>query len=638
MCGICGIYNLDPQHNINKASLEQMTRTLRHRGPDDEGFYLDGSLGLGHRRLSIIDLSPAGHQPMTNEDGRLWIVHNGEVYNYQELRQGLVQRGHDLRSYTDTEVILHLYEEEGPDCVRKLNGMFAFCIWDVRKRTLFAARDHFGIKPFYYTWHGKTFKFASEIKALFSCDSLRPELDSDGLADYLTFQFCLDDKTLFQDVHKLLPGHTLLLNPDGTLDIKKYWDLDFEVDTDHTEEYFEHRLLRLLEDAVRLQLRADVPVGAHLSGGLDSSTVSCLASSLMGTKIHTFSGGFRESPQYDETHYARLLAERIETQHHEVYPTALDFVEIMPSLVYHMDEPAAGPGLFPQYYVSKLASQHVKVVLGGQGGDEIFGGYTRYLAAYLEECLRGGIEGTQEDEKYVVTLDSIVENLSQLQGYQPMLRNFWQEGLFDPPDQRYFRLVDRSRQIRRFIKPDLMRGSNGYSPYQAYCDLFNESDLGSYINKMTRFDMKTLLPALLHVEDRTSMAVSLESRVPLLDYRIAELVAVMPPKVKYKGGRSKHIFREVVQHIVPPEILQRTDKMGFPVPLNEWYRQGPVREFVHDILLGETARQRNLFDTTQVKTLLDSERSYGRNVWGLLSLELWMQIFLDGNHISISYR
>ena len=421
----------------------------------------------------------------------------------------------------------------------------------------------------------------------------------------------------------------MLLKPDGTLKIEKYWDLDFEVDTDHTEEYFEHQLLRLLEDAIRLQLRADVPVGAHLSGGLDSSTVSSLAASLLGGNIHTFSGGFRDAPQYDETNYARMLAEHIQAEHHEIFPTAQDFAEIMPKLIYHMDEPAAGPGLFPQYYVSKLASEHVKVVLGGQGGDEIFGGYTRYLVAYLEECIRGGIEGTQEDDKYVVTFDSIFENLPQLQGYQPMLRNFWSDGLFDPPDQRYFRLVDRSRQIRRFVIPDVMVGSNGYSPAQAYRDLFNEGDLGSYINKMTRFDTKTLLPALLQVEDRTSMAVSLESRVPLLDYRIAELVASMPPKVKYKGGRSKHIFRKIVEHIVPNEILQRKDKMGFPVPLNEWYRQGPARDFVHEILLGSTARQRGLFEMNQVENLLDTERSYGRNIWGLLSLELWMQTFLD---------
>jgi len=608
-----------------------MARTLEHRGPDDEGFLVDGSFGLGHRRLSIIDLSSAGHQPMTNEDERYWIVHNGEIYNYQELRQGLVQRGHKLQLYSDTEVILHLYEEEGPDCVRKLNGMFAFCIWDARERTLFAARDHFGIKPFYYAYSRKTFRFASEIKALFLDGEINAEYNPDGLADYLTFQFCLGSKTLFQNVEKLLPGHTLLVKPNGDLRIQKYWDLDFGVDTNHTETFFEHQLLRLLEDSIRLQLRADVPIGAHLSGGLDSSTVVSLVSSLLGTKIHTFSGGFREGEKYDETSYARLVAASIGAEYHDVFPTALDFANTLPTLVYHMDEPAAGPGLFPQYFVSKLASENVKVVLGGQGGDEIFGGYTRYLVAYLEECIRGGIDGTHEDEKYVVTFDSILENLPQLQGYQPMLQNFWKDGLFESPDQRYFRLVDRSRQIRQFVVPDVLSGSNGYSPFQAYLDLFNQGELGSYINKMTRFDMKTLLPALLHVEDRTSMAVSLESRVPILDYRIAELVASMPPGVKYKGGRSKYIFRKVVEHIVPKEILHRTDKMGFPVPLNEWYRQGPVRDFVHETLLSSTARQRGMFDIDQVKILLDTERSYGRNIWGLLSLELWMQIFLDGH-------
>jgi asparagine synthase (glutamine-hydrolysing) len=272
----------------------------------------------------------------------------------------------------------------------------------------------------------------------------------------------------------------------------------------------------------------------------------------------------------------------------------------------------------------------VKVVLGGQGGDEIFGGYTRYLIAYLEECIRGGIEGTQEEQKYVVTFESILPNLTQLQGYQPLLRYFWKDGLFDSPDLRYFRLLDRSNGVRDLVSPDVASGQNGYNPLETYRDLFNGGECRSLINKMTRFDLKTLLPALLHVEDRTSMAVSLESRVPLLDYRIAELVALMPPMIKYKGGRSKHIFRQVVQHVVPDEISRRDDKMGFPVPLSEWYRQGPVREFVREILLGERARARGLIRTERVGGLLDSERPYGRGVWGLLCLELWMQAFLDG--------
>jgi asparagine synthase (glutamine-hydrolysing) len=630
MCGICGICHCDRQRPVNPEHLAAMSQALHHRGPDDEGMYIQGHIGLSHRRLSIIDLSSSGHQPMSNEDGRIWVTFNGEIYNYLELRQYLVGKGHIFRSHTDTEVIIHLYEEEGPACVRRFNGMFAFVLWDNREQVLFAARDHFGIKPFYYTFQDSTFLFASEIKALLATPMVRASINPTALADYLTFQFCLEDKTLFQHIHKLMPGHILLLQPDGTLVIEPYWQLDFTIDTDHTEEYFTHRLLRLLEDAVRLQLRADVPIGSHLSGGLDSSTVACLASSLLHMPISTFCGGFHEGTDFDETAYARLVGQHVQSLHHEIFPTADDFVECLPHLIYHMDEPAAGPGLFPQYVVSKLASQHVKVVLGGQGGDELFGGYTRYLVAYLEECLRGGIEGSQEDNKYVVTFDSILPNLTELQGYQPMLRYFWEEGLFESSDQRYFRLIDRSNSVRDLVREEALVGSGDYTPFAGFQAIFNTEGIHSLINKMTYFDMQTLLPALLHVEDRTSMAVSLESRVPLLDYRIAELLASMPPVIKYKGGRSKYIFRQVTEHIVPEAISQRRDKKGFPTPLSLWYRQEPVRSFVRETLLSERARNRGLFKTESLTQMLDSESKYGRGIWGLLCLELWMRTFLDG--------
>jgi len=628
MCGICGIFYLDRERRVDAEILTHMTQTLGHRGPDDEGYHLDDNIGLGHRRLSIIDLSPLGHQPMRNEDGSLWIVCNGEIYNYLELRQQLIAQGHSFRSHSDIEVILHLYEDEGPECVNRLNGMFAFAIWDGRKRELFGARDHFGIKPYYYFLNDGCFGFASEIKALFQTGLIQPQLNPTGLADYLTFQFCLGEKTLFKDIYKLLPGHILIMTSDGTLDVKKYWDLDFTIDTDHTERYFEHQLLRLLEDAVRLQLRADVPVGAHLSGGLDSSTITCLASSLLGIPIKTFSGGFKDLPQYDETPYARIAAKKVGTEHYEVFPTADDFVEVMPRLIYYMDEPAAGPGLFPQFFVSKLASQHLKVVLGGQGGDETFGGYTRYLIAYLEQCLKGGIEGTQEDQKYVVTFESILPNLQQLQGYEPLLCYFWKGGLFEPEDRRYFRLIDRSHSTPGLINADILPKKQEYDCFEAYRELFLSTECRSLINKMTRFDMKTLLPALLQVEDRTSMAVSLESRVPLLDRRIVELVASMPPMIKYKGGRSKHIFRQVVRHIVPDDIYNRTDKMGFPVPLNEWFT-GPLKDFIHDTLLSKSAKERGIFTKEGLSDLLKPQEPYSRGIWGALNLELWFQTFID---------
>jgi len=620
---------------VEERLLKGMMGTMGHRGPDDAGYHIEGSLGLGHRRLSIIDLSSRGRQPMGNEDHSLWIVHNGEIYNYLEIREELVARGHTFRSSTDTEVLLHLYEEKGFDCVNHINGMFAFAIWDSRRKTLFAARDHFGIKPFYYTLTDECFLFASEIKALLSTKMIQPELNPTALVDYMTFQFCLGEKTLFKNVHKLLPGHTLVAKPDGTIDVQPYWLLDFSIDTDHTEEYFEHRLQELLLDTMRLQIRSDVPLGAHLSGGLDSSTVACLASSLFERPIKTFTGGFKDGPQYDETPYARIVARHIGSEHLEIFPTPGDFVDAMPRLMYLMDEPEAGPGLFPQYFVSKLAKEHVKVVLGGQGGDETFGGYARYLIAYLEQCIKGGIEGTQEEKKYIVTFESILPNLRQLKGYEPLLNHFWREGLFGPEDQRYFRLICRSEGIGRMVNEEVLPDRAEYDLYENYRELFYSSGCRSLINKVTWFDMKTLLPALLHVEDRTSMGASLESRVPLLDHRIVELVASMPPMAKYKGGRSKHIFRQVIRDLIPSEIYHRTDKMGFPVPLNDWLIKGPVREFVGDLLLGNRVRSRGIIKTDQVEALLNSKRPFGREIWGLICLELWMEIFLDGRIDSV---
>jgi asparagine synthase (glutamine-hydrolysing) len=629
MCGIAGIVHAERERLVERPRLEAMAESLRHRGPDDEGIHIDRGTGLAHRRLSIIDLSELGRQPMSNEEGTVWVVFNGAIYNYLELRQRLLSKGHTFRSHTDTEVLVHLYEEEGAELLRHLNGMFAFAIWDARERRLFAARDRFGIKPFYYAHSDRTFAFASEIKALFRSGIASPRVDRRGLADYLTFQFCLGGKTLFEGVRELPPAHSLTVDADGTFALRRYWDLDFTIDTEISAAGFESRLLQLIEDAVRLQLRADVPVGAHLSGGLDSSTVTSLAAKLLGAPMSTFSGGFHESPEFDETGYARLVAQRSGTDHHEVFPGPEDFVRAMPGLMYSLDQPLAGPGVFPQLLVSRMAREHVKVVLGGQGGDEVFGGYTRYLIAYLEQSIKGGIEGTQEEDKFVVTFDSILPNLRQIDGYQPLLRHFWANGLFESEDRRYMRLIDRSSSMQGYINPEALPAPGEYDLFAEYREFFHAANCKSLINKMTRFDMLTLLPSLLQVEDRTSMAVALESRVPLLDHRIAELVASMPPKVKFNGGRSKHIFRNVVRHIVPPEISARKDKMGFPVPLTPWLRSGPVREFVRDTLLGDHVRRRGFVQVAAIEGVLDGEAAFGRGVWGLLCLELWQQAFFD---------
>ncbi len=634
MCGIVGVIHLDPSHAINRSIVHAMMALLSHRGPDGEGVWGEGPVALGHRRLSIIDLE-AGHQPMANEDKSIWIVFNGEIYNYLELRRELT-RNHTFRTHSDTEVILHLYEELGERCLERLNGMFAFAIWDRRQQRLFAARDRMGIKPFYWTCDGTRFAFASEPKALIGAGLVAADPDVQGLEEYLTFQLCLGSRTLFRHIRKLEPGHYLTFRPlqDQEPSLVRYWDFNYEIDTHHTEDYYTEQLLLVLQDSVRLQLRSDVPVGAHCSGGIDSSTVVCLAAPVYGGEFHTFTGAFRDGPQYDETAYARSVAEHVKSHHHEVWPDWQTFVEVMPRLMYMMDEPAAGPGLFPQYCVSKLAREHVKVVLGGQGGDEMFGGYARYLIAYLEQCLKGVIFGTQDEGRYVVTWESIMPNLSLLRQYKPMLQHLWRDGLFDDMDQRYFRLVSRLDDADSLINRDIWNDQSRLRMMEAFQGVFNNSSTKSYFNKMTNFDLKTLLPALLHVEDRTSMSVSLESRVPLLDHRIADLVTRMPPTVRFKGGDTKRIFRDAVRVLLPDAVFTRKDKMGFPVPLTEWSR-GPLREFLSDILLSSRARQRGIYQVKEVERLLAHERSFGRQVWGLLCLELWFRAFVDREQLPV---
>jgi asparagine synthase (glutamine-hydrolysing) len=631
MCGIAGIVELDRGATAEQRRVEAMMRAIRHRGPDDSGTHFDGPVGLGHQRLSIIDLE-GGHQPMSNEDGSIWIVFNGEIYNHVELRAGL-EREHVFKTRSDTEVILHLYEDLGERCLERLNGMFSFVIWDSRRQRLFAARDRMGIKPFYWTIRDGRYLFASEPKAIFASGLVTPEPDEQSLQQYLTFQFCLGDRTLFKDVRRLEPGHYMLFRPHDDVHptIARYWEVSYELDTHHTETYFVDELRWLLKDAVRLQLRSDVPVGAHLSGGIDSSTVVSLGASQYSGSFHSFTGGFREGPQFDETHYARAVAEQACTTHHEVWPTWEDFRDSVPRLIYMMDEPAAGPGLFPQYMVSKLARENVKVVLGGQGGDEIFGGYARYLIAYLEQCLKGAIYGTQ-DPRHVVTWDNISPNLPLLRQYQPLMQKFWGQGLFDDMDARYYRLIQRLDDSDEVVADGVCDAPSRERLFCEFQSVFNNAGTKSYFNKMTNFDMKTLLPALLQVEDRTSMAVSLESRVPLLDHRIVELVARMAPAVRFKGGDTKRVFRDAVQPLLPEVVYNRQDKMGFPVPIGQWFR-GPLRDFLGDILLSDRARQRGLYRMDGIERMIIREQRFGRQIWGLLCLELWYRAFIDGDEL-----
>ncbi|MFN7096929.1 MAG: asparagine synthase (glutamine-hydrolyzing), partial [Gammaproteobacteria bacterium] len=433
MCGIAGIISLNPNLPLNDI-VSAMNNTIIHRGPDGDGIFRDVFICLGHRRLAIID-PEHGKQPLTTLDGRYTVTFNGEIYNYLELRRELISKGHPIHSYSDTEIIPYAYIEWGKDCVLHFRGMFAFAIWDNKEQELFCARDRIGIKPFYYFFDNNHFIFASEIKALFASGLVKAEYDKQGLQDYITFQFCLQNLTLFKNILKLEPGTWLNLKKQKEkfdLKIRSYWNLSYEVCERQDEKYYTDNLLYLLEESMNLHLRSDVPLGAHLSGGLDSSTVVSLASRILeGNKLKTFTGAFREGLEYDETGYARMVAEATNCDYNEVFISGEDFTSIFPKLIYHMDEPLAGPGLIPQYFVSKLAAEQVKVVLGGQGGDELYVGYARYFIAYLEKCLAAAIWPEQTQLDHGLSLVGMISNLPLLNTYKPMLKHFLSDGLFE---------------------------------------------------------------------------------------------------------------------------------------------------------------------------------------------------------------
>ena len=626
MCGIAGAIDLKrrPIQDLGRR-LEVMNEVQAHRGPDGHAVWKHSSdhVGFAHRRLSIIDLV-TGDQPITDGHGS-WISYNGEIYNYIELREEL--GGDEWRTSSDTEVAMRAYQRWGTDCLNRFRGMFAFSLWDEQTETLFCARDRFGIKPFYYTVVDGVLYFASEIKTLLP---FVPEIETDleGFKDYLCFQFCLGGKTLFKGIKELLPGHFLLVR-DGKVTVSRYWEVYYEPDYYHTAAYFETAIHDLMQESVALHLRSDVPVGAYLSGGLDSSIVASLAVEREGPSFLSFTGRFGEDPAYDESGYARELAEWKGFQVLDIDIGADDFVGSIEKVIYHLDHPVAGPGSFPQYLVSALAAKHRKVVLGGQGGDEIFGGYTRYLVAYFEQCIKGAIEGTMRSGRFVVTYESIIPNLVALKNYKPMLQEFWRDGLFDDLDRRYFRLINRAPSLGGEVNWDAL---GQYDPFEAFRAIFHGANVGheSYFDSMTHFDFKTLLPALLQVEDRVSMAHGLESRVPFLDHRIVELAATIPADIKFENGNMKHVLRTAMRAKLPERIYNRQDKMGFPVPLHEWLGSpGPVRDFVRDVFSTQAARSRQLIDNAAVAGELDGETKFGRKLWGLLSLELWQRAFHD---------
>jgi asparagine synthase (glutamine-hydrolysing) len=629
MCGIFGFLNTGGGPALANEQLAAGLERIRHRGPDGIGTWVaeDGRVGLGHVRLSIIDIA-GGEQPMRSGDGRYTIIYNGEIYNYIELRNELRECAFHTRS--DTEVVLNAYRRWGANCLSRLRGMFAFAIWDAAEQKLFLARDRFGIKPLYWAETPAGLYFASEVKALLPFLEER-KVNKAALSDYFTFQFCLGEKALMHGVHQLPAAHYAVVAFGEMPHPERYWEVHYNIDYDHTERWFTNRLAELMDDSIRMHLRADVEVGSYVSGGTDSSLLAALARPMcQGDRFRIFNGRFLDGPDFDESRYAEALAVEQDMLLHVVDISEQDFVDNIEKVIWHLDQPTAGPGSFPQYMVSRKVGEHIKVVLGGQGGDETFGGYARYLVAYFEQCIKGAIEGTLTNGNFVVTYESIIPNLQTLMQYKPMLREFWKEGLFEERDKRYWRLVNRANTFGGMLAPGVIDQA---ASFEEFGKIFWGKNVGkeSYFDSMTHFDFKTLLPALLHVEDRMSMAHGVESRVPFLDHPLIEFAATIPADIKFQGGELKRLLRVVFSGRLPKAIVKRKDKMGFPVPLNLWLKRGGVaRDFIGDLFGSEKARTRPYLNGKLcVDAVLDSQGAYGRNLWALLSLELWHRQFLD---------
>jgi asparagine synthase (glutamine-hydrolysing) len=627
MCGIAGQISIGNQPIVALSQkLDVMSDLLAHRGPDGQGQWRckQDKVGFVHRRLAIIDLSDSAAQPMDADNGTV-ITFNGEIYNYPELRESLSDDW-NFRSHSDTECILASYQRYGDDFLSHLRGMFAFAIWDKKKQRLICARDRFGIKPFYYCQLGDVFYFASEAKALVPfLDDIRT--NKSALAEYLTFQYTIGEKTLFSGIRQLLPGHSLVVEK-GNVRTLRYWDVVHEIDFEHSATYFHRRLGELLEDSVKLHGRSDVPVGSYISGGIDSSLIYRLAQQNPSAASLGFHGKFTEFPGYDESIYADAAAMHGGGALHTIDIQSEDFRNYIEKVIYHLDFPVAGPGSFPQFMVSKLAAEHVKVVLGGQGGDEIFGGYARYVVAYLEQSLKAAIDGNYRNGNYVVTIESIIPNLGLLREYKPLMKQLWSEGLFDPMDQRYFRLVDRATDMKDEIDWHALDMQQVFEDFTAIFNNSSNVKKEAYFDKMTHFDFKCLLPALLQVEDRMSMAHGLESRVPLLDHPIVEFAATVPADIKFKGGNMKHLLKQVFSTEIPAKILNRRDKMGFPVPLKEWLN-GSLKDFATEIFSTTKSKHRAYINSDAVLKNMGREGRFSRKIWGLMSLELWHQQFHD---------
>ena len=630
MCGINGIaLSSRSSRVLSRDVLEKMRDVIRHRGPDDEGIFIDGNVGLGHRRLSIVDVA-AGHQPMTNEDRSLHITYNGEIYNHADYRESLEARGHVYQTHCDTETILHLYEEHGAACVEHLRGMFAFAIWDKNKRELFIARDRLGVKPLYYTHTDDgSLYFGSEIKTLLEASAVKPELNYTVLPDYLANHAPSGEETLFRGVKRLLPGHTLTWR-DGEVTIRRYWDVDFTKDAEEIrdDDTYIKQWSELFRESVRLRLMADVPLGMFLSGGIDSSAICAVMSTMVSEPIKTFSVAFAER-EANELEYARLVANTYKTNHHEIVVSPEQFFAALPRLVWHEDEPLAHPSSVALYFVSKLASEHVKVVLTGEGSDELLAGYGRYrrtmwnlamghrynkfAPSFARDAIRKQIErmpGGRLRQKLMRTFLVLSPELESI-----YFDNF---AVFPAPVQQHMFTAETRERIPAI------------DPYVELRRLLARTKDLSLLDGLLYADIKTYLHELLMKQDQMSMATSIESRVPFLDHKLVEFTARMPDAMKLRGNTTKYVLRQSMKGVLPEQILSRS-KMGFPVPVGSWFR-GPFKSIVDEYVLSERTNSRGIFDAGFVRQLVARHQGgedHAERLWSLVNFEMWLRRFFD---------
>ncbi len=621
MCGIAGILNYDDALVAPPDILERMLESLVHRGPDEDGRLIDGELAMGMRRLSIIDLAD-GQQPIFDESGRYGVVFNGEIYNYRELRGGLLRRGHQFRSRSDTEVIVHLYEELGPACVHELRGMFALAVWDRRERELFIARDRLGIKPLYYAECDGALIFGSEIKAILQHPAVSPNLDHRALSAYLSLKYVPAPSTMFAGIHSLLPGHHLHVRG-GRLQIRRYWDISFKEpeaagnEADATEE-----LLRLLRESVSLRLRSDVPFGAFLSGGVDSSLIVALMAETQSEPVKTFSVGFGGGDEPDELPYAQEVASRFGCDHHTLQVTAQDFLDHAETVLWHLDQPIADQATVATHMVSKLARQHVKMVLTGEGGDELFAGYaryegeqlsrwSRYIPALVGKWIRSGARNLpgMRRGKIAINALTIKDEATRLANWFPMFSD------------------DAKRALL-----DASQTTMPASAASVFAEHLGRCDATTPLNRMLYTDSKMWLADYLLLRgDKLTMANSLEARVPLLDHKLVEFAAGLPTQMKLRGRTRKYLLKRAARTLLPKAIIDRK-KQGFPIPIDKWLRN-EARDMVHDLLSSNNLKRRGLFDPKYVERLIRDHESgyfdYATEIWGLVSIEMWLQKFID---------